>query len=347
MADILEPVYVPRILHDSFFPLNGVMSYEGFSKPLLAVQVTELIDGVFIGCSLNHSVCDGTSFCHFYNTWYEISRLETPTTTGCNPENHRRHRISRPPLLKRWFPRTSDVPIHLPFFITDKCFKDTYTTTGTNMQQLESKLFHFTVETIAAIKAKANLDISGKTPTKISSLQALLAHFWVAITRAKCLDHNDETSYVVAIGCRDRLKPPVFQEYFGNLSPAGQVTVKVGELLEKGVGWGALLMNQMIMSHDDKAIRESWDSRKNSLLITGSSPRFDMYGCDFGWGKPIAVRSGYSSKHDGVLSAHPTPIKGNVEIEACLPIEIFKALENNTEFMEFVISVLPDLVESI
>ncbi|XP_021818218.1 uncharacterized acetyltransferase At3g50280-like [Prunus avium] len=48
-------------------------NYEGVSKPLLSAKVTELVDGIFIGCSLNHVVADGTSFWHFFNTWAEIS----------------------------------------------------------------------------------------------------------------------------------------------------------------------------------------------------------------------------------------------------------------------------------
>ncbi|KAI3876743.1 hypothetical protein MKX03_019512 [Papaver bracteatum] len=349
VGNILDPVYVPRVVLESLVSLNNVMNYEGLSKPLLSIQVTELIDGVFIGCSMNHCICDGTSFWHFFNSWSEISRETTSST---------HHGISRIPFLKRWFSESAGTPIQLPFSIDSKYFKETYTctTAATSTSQLELKFFHFTAENIARLKAKANLCISAEsTGAKISSLQALLAHFWVAITRARYLNPDDETSYLVAINYRCRLNPPVSQEYFGNLSGAGLVTVKVGELLERGIGWGALLLNQMIMSHNDKAIRSSCDSwidkptllvpfnsastsrSTHSLLLTGSSPRFNMYGNDFGWGRPIAVRStGSSSKLDGVLSAHPGPNEGGIEIEACLSVETFEALKNNAEFMEFV-----------
>ncbi|THG09226.1 hypothetical protein TEA_014536 [Camellia sinensis var. sinensis] len=56
--DILDPVYVPHIVN-FLFPLNGVLNHEGVSKPLLAVQVTELIDGSFVGCTMNHIIGDG------------------------------------------------------------------------------------------------------------------------------------------------------------------------------------------------------------------------------------------------------------------------------------------------
>ncbi|KAI3863759.1 hypothetical protein MKW98_031351 [Papaver atlanticum] len=365
ISNILDPVYVPRVVHESLFSLNGVLSYEGLSKPLLSIQVTELIDGVFIGCSMNHSVCDGTSLWHFINSWSEISR-EASTKTTTPGFSSAAHHISRVPFLKRWFPESAGIPIQLPFSIDCESFKETYvsTTAAANTSQLESKCFHFTTENIARLKAKANLCIPAEntTSTKISSLQALLAHFWVAITRARRLDQDDETTYLVAMGNRDRLKPPVCNEYFGNLTSLGRVTVKVGELLERGIGWGAGLLNQVIMFHNDEAIRSSWDSwienpipfvppkrtitpsssskRKHSMLLTGSSPRFNMYGNDFGWGRPIAVRTGNFSKKDGVLSANPGPNEGSMEIEACLSVETFEALESNAEFMGFV-TVLP------
>jgi hypothetical protein len=37
----------------------------------------------------------------------------------------------------------------------------------------------------------------------------------------------------------------------------------------------------------------------------GSSPRFDIYGCDFGWGKPLAARSGRANKFDDKASLYP------------------------------------------
>ncbi|KAI3979882.1 hypothetical protein MKX01_042536 [Papaver californicum] len=185
IGNILDQLYVPRVVQESLFSLNNVMSYEGLWKPLLSIQVTELIDGVFIGCSMNRSVCDGRSLWHFFNSWSEISR----ETSGITPGFSSAHHISRIPFLKRWFPESAGIPIQLPFSIDCKSFKETYisTTTSSSTSQLESKY----------LKAKANLSISAKkTSTKISSLQALLAHFWVAITRARCLDQDGETSYL-------------------------------------------------------------------------------------------------------------------------------------------------------
>ncbi|KAG6412275.1 hypothetical protein SASPL_124949 [Salvia splendens] len=73
VSDILEPKYIPKIV-TSLFAGIGSANSEGVSKPLLAVQVTELIDGVFIALTANHVAIDGVSFWHFFNSWSEISR---------------------------------------------------------------------------------------------------------------------------------------------------------------------------------------------------------------------------------------------------------------------------------
>ena len=52
-------------------------------------MVTELVDGVFIGCTINHMIVDDTSFWYFFNSWLEISR-------GSNE-------ITLSPVLDRWF----------------------------------------------------------------------------------------------------------------------------------------------------------------------------------------------------------------------------------------------------
>ncbi|KAE9586358.1 putative transferase [Lupinus albus] len=48
-------LFVHAVVSDN----TGVKNYESTSHPLLAVQITELVDGIFIGFSMNHSVLDG------------------------------------------------------------------------------------------------------------------------------------------------------------------------------------------------------------------------------------------------------------------------------------------------
>ncbi|XP_078431702.1 uncharacterized protein LOC144703395 [Wolffia australiana] len=67
---------VPAFVSE-LFPCNGAINYDGVSLHLLAVQLTKLEDGVFLGCSFNHVVGDGAAFWNFCNAWAEISRSPT------------------------------------------------------------------------------------------------------------------------------------------------------------------------------------------------------------------------------------------------------------------------------
>ncbi|WOL00488.1 HXXXD-type acyl-transferase family protein [Canna indica] len=326
VSDILDSLYVPPVLL-SFFPLNGVINYDGHRFPVFAVQVTELHDGIFIGCSVNHCVADGTSFWHFMNSWSEICR------TG---NSH----VSQPPALDRWFVDSCDPPLRLPFrsegdFIRRPVYPS-----------VEECSFHFSVESVAKLKAKANAEMG--TGSQISSLQSLLSRFWVSVTRARGLDPQQETSYLLAIGCRTRLTPPLPDSYLGNSIYIPKITVTAGELLERGHGWGAWLLNRCVASYNESTVRdllEEWaaspsftyiENIKPWDLVTGSSPRFNIYGNDFGWGKPVAVRSGAGSKLDGKATVYPGPEKGSVALEVCLSPKVLSSLVKDKDFMEFV-----------
>ncbi|CAK9135739.1 unnamed protein product [Ilex paraguariensis] len=67
----LSPIDVPNYVKE-FFVFDRTVSYDGYFKPILAVQVTELANSVFIGCSLNHAIIDGMSFWSFFNTFTKV-----------------------------------------------------------------------------------------------------------------------------------------------------------------------------------------------------------------------------------------------------------------------------------
>ena len=66
------------------------------------------------------------------------------------------------------------------------------------------------------------------------------------------------------------------------------------------------------------------------------SPRFNVYGTDFGWGRPIAVRSGGGNKPYGKTTLFQGADEGSIDIEACLFPETFEAMMEDAEFMEAV-----------
>ncbi|GMJ03501.1 hypothetical protein like AT3G50300 [Hibiscus trionum] len=228
VSDIVDPVYVPSIVH-SFFPLNGLSNYDGISQPLLGVQVTKLTDGVFIGCTINHSVVDGASFWHFINSWSEISKGSI--------------HLSKPPIFRRsFFDNTTEYPIRIPRSSVEKLRGDRFIP-----PPLVERVFHFSKQNIAKLKAKANAEVR----TNISSLQALLSHLWQSIVRNKELSPDKEMSFYLTIGARPRLHD-VPERYFGNAAKAGIITMKVNELRERSVGNIALEMHKLVHAHTEE-----------------------------------------------------------------------------------------------
>ncbi|KAL6641307.1 hypothetical protein ACP70R_019488 [Stipagrostis hirtigluma subsp. patula] len=344
-ADITEALYTPRELVASLFPLNGLVStdaatVDGDSRraPLLAVQVTELADAVFVAVSLNHAVGDGTALWHFVNTWSDLSRRGGATSE------------LPPPVLERWFLDTCPVPVPLPFAKLEHAVRRC-----DRPPPFQECFFHFSAETVRKLKARANAEVQygeAMGTATISSLQALLAHLWRSVCRARRLEPSQEAVFLLLIGCRGRVKGVPPAGYVGNAVVPCKVKSTAGEVLEKGLGWTAWQLNRAVASFDEAAIVN--DSLKRWLreprlsytadmlsgaaaLGTGSSPRFDVYGNDFGWGKPVAVRSGPANKLDGKISVYEGRGGGGaLALEICLAPDALERLVADDEFMDAV-----------
>lgn len=295
---------------------------------------------------MNHTVADGTSFWHFFNSWSEISR-------GSDS-------VSKPPLLERSFlDGTISSPIRIPLFPNnpgrDQVFDDKVVdkiNIPAAVPLLKERIFHFSREKIAQLKAKANAETEAENPNRsISSLQAVLAHLWWSIIRIRIghdLDPDKECSYRLLIGTRSRLNPPLPQQYFGNALQAGTVTMKAGDVLARGTDSVAWEMNKMVALHTEEKARsflECWvrepelmtvDNMTGNDLVTSSSPRFDVYGNDFGWGRPVGVRTGAGNKLHGKISVFAGAEEGSIDVEACLLAETLEAMGNDSEFMDAV-----------
>ncbi|CAI9763614.1 unnamed protein product [Fraxinus pennsylvanica] len=330
VSDILSPTDVP-LLVQSFFDHDRAINHDGHTSSLLTIQVTELIDGVFIGCSINHVVTDGTSFWHFFNAWSEVFKAKVENNLT----------ISRPPIHKHWFPEGHGPILNLPFTHQDQF------TSRHDAPLMRERVFHFSSESLAKLKGKAN---SESNSTKISTLQALSAHIWRCVTRARGFLPDEKTNCRLAINNRTRLNPPLPNDYFGNCIQTVKATTTAGELLGNSLGWAAWQLQQVVINHTDKKVLDwvdSWIQTRfiyqlgqffdTSSIMMGSSPRFDMYGNEFGLGKALAIRSGYANKFDGKVSLYPGIEGGtSMDLEICLQPHFMKALESDLEFMDTV-----------
>ncbi|KAH7668017.1 Transferase protein [Dioscorea alata] len=333
-----------------FFALDRCLSYEGHIQPLAAFQITELGDSaVFIGCTVNHALVDGTSFWNFFNAWAELCRTGGP-------------KVSLPPDFRRNYFGDSKAVLDFPDGAVPK-------PTFPVDDPIRERIFHFTREAILQLKDRANLspskhqavsgsmeEIYGKQThdrkaDEISSFQSLCAQLWISVTRArvKHLSSEATTTFRMAVNCRHRLAPPVGTYYFGNAIQSIPTTASVGQVAAKDLRWVAGLLHRNVLAYNGEQVRKAvaeWEVAPRCFplgnpdgagITMGSSPRFPMYDNDFGWGRPLAARSGRANKFDGKISAFPGRDRdGSVDLEVCLAPETMTALLDDHHFMQYV-----------
>jgi hypothetical protein len=153
----------------------------------------------------------------------------------------------------------------------------------------------------------------------------------------------------MAVNCRHRLEPKLDPYYFGNAIQSIPTLASAGDVLSRDLRWCAEQLNKNVKAHDNATVRrfvENWESDPKCFplgnfdgasMTMGSSPRFPMYDNDFGWGRPLAVRSGRANKFDGKISAFPgREGGGSVDLEVVLAAETMAGLEADSEFMQYV-----------
>ncbi|WZZ03567.1 hypothetical protein YC2023_089488 [Brassica napus] len=184
----------------------------------------------------------------------------------------------------------------------------------------------------------------------ISSLQALSAHLWRSIIRHSGMSRDEETHCKLTVDMRQRLNPPLEKECFGNLILLGVATVTVGELLDNQMGWAASQINKMVRSQTDEKFKTfakncvrdhvkilekgCGNPKVFDSVVMSSSPWFDVYGNDFGWGKPIAARAGPGNSMRGKLVLFQGVEEGSIDVHATLCSHLLVKLLADVEFLE-------------
>ncbi|XP_052178015.1 BAHD acyltransferase DCR [Diospyros lotus] len=307
-------------------PYNGILNVEGLHRPLLAVQITRLRDGIVLGCAFNHAVLDGSSTWHFMSSWAEICR-------GAQS-------ISVPPFLDRTKARNTRVQLNL------SPPGDSTSSNGSDADPpLREKIFKFSESAVDKIKTLLNANPSdGAKP--FSTFQSLSTHLWLAVTRARRLKPEDVTVFTVFADCRKRVDPPMPEAYFGNLIQAIFTGTAAGLLAANPPEFSAGLIQKAIEAHDAKAIdarNTEWESNPKifqfkdagvNCVAVGSSPRFKVYEVDFGWGGPESVRSGGNNRFDGMVYLYQGKSGGrSIDVEISLEAEAMGRLEKDKEFL--------------
>ncbi|TKY46817.1 Spermidine hydroxycinnamoyl transferase [Spatholobus suberectus] len=181
---------------------------------------------------------------------------------------------------------------------------------------------------VERLKKKANDQLSKEGVRPYSRFEAIAAHIWRCASKARQqIGENQLTAVRSAVNIRNRLIPPLPQNYFGN-ALAKTVTSKcyVGDIISNPLCYVAqkireavnVVTNEYIRSqlNDVNLGREQLDYIRAFFL--GQGPRMSVpysgnhiisvvswmtmsvYEADFGWGKPMHFGFGLVTKQNMV-----------------------------------------------
>ncbi|XP_030537616.1 BAHD acyltransferase DCR [Rhodamnia argentea] len=316
-------------------PCNAILNLEGLQRPLLAIQLTKLKDGLAIGCAFNHAILDGTSTWHFMSSWAQL----------CSGSPA----VSAPPFLDRTKSRSTRVKLDLslPPDPSSQSSNGDHAQPSPPAPLLREKVFRFSESSIDKIKSAINASAPSDGSMPFSTFQALSVHIWRHVTKARELKPEDVTIFTVFADCRKRVDPPMPETYFGNLIQAIFTGTAAGLLMANPPEFGAGIIQKAILAHDAKAIEGrnmQWESQPKifqfkdagvNCVAVGSSPRFKVYGVDFGWGRPEGVRSGSNNRFDGMVYLYQGKGGGrSIDVEITLEAGAMEKLEMDKEFLE-------------
>jgi hypothetical protein len=161
-------------------------------------------------------------------------------------------------------------------------------------------------------------------PIHLSTLVLVLAYGYVCIVKARGVESNRKLIMGFAADCRARLDPPIHENYFGNCVTSCVAFTEAESLLEEnGFMYVAEMLSELVKSLEKGVLDGAKEKMASymkeaaggaSLLGVAGSNRFEVYGTDFGWGKPEKVEITSIDRTGAISLAESKDGNGGVEI---------------------------------
>ncbi|KAL8057209.1 hypothetical protein ABFX02_04G169700 [Erythranthe guttata] len=273
-----------------------------------AIQVTLFPDqGICIGFTNHHAIGDGLSMIAFLQTWAMITKLNGDDT----------HLLTFGQKYLPFYDRSA-VPHG------DKLATEHWNNVKTYMPtvSLTTELPTNKVRATFVLNEAETLKLKKRGPPNVSSFVIVCAYLWTCMAKlANDEVVDDEAEYLACDAhSHGRLNTPLPETYFGNRF----------ELVVAESTHGRLKGNEGIVfaaEAIEKAIQKTFGGDKKSpdeldilglmekrVLGVGGSPTFDMYGADFGWGRPEKYEAVHIDCDGSVSMCKSREFEGGVEI---------------------------------
>ncbi|KAH7428873.1 hypothetical protein KP509_09G021000 [Ceratopteris richardii] len=293
------------------------------TAPPLHVQISSFACGSFaLGIAHSHVICDGTSLWHFLTSWAEIARGEE---------------LSMKPVHERTLQRIENPSAEKAFLMAENVQENKQH--STEEEKMELKVLRFSREAVNKIKEKAG--------GNRSSYEAVCAHVWRHVSIARGHSPDQKLSFIHVVNTRTKTQPPLSAAYFGNAAMWVSTEAMAGELMEEDLSTTANRLHATVKACDYRA----WNGFLQWLEVHGpdevfarcmlngvrlrpsSSARFNVFGVDFGWGSPVAVRCP-CMELPGKVTFFPSPAGfGSMELTLALPASVMRQLLRQPHFL--------------
>lgn len=289
---------------------------------VLSLQVTLFRNlGFCIGLSAHHAVTDGKALTTFIKTWSEICKLGGDDDQLIKPLYDRS--VMKDPkgleaiYVEQWL--KVDGPNNRSFLSNIELQVPLDSVRGT---------FELTWSSIEKLRNMVEIEMAkkqNKKPVHISTFSLTCAYAWTCLVKAEDLSTN-VVFLSLPVDCRSRLEPCI-PNYWGNCVASKVAVAETRDVLGKeGFVVAVNAIGEAIKSLDNIGQlfdgAEKWVSGMSSLppfrvYSISWSPRFEVYGTDFGWGRPRKVDV-TSIDRTGAISVKDCRHGGGVEIELVL-----------------------------
>nr|GMD33461.1 anthocyanin 5-aromatic acyltransferase-like [Ipomoea batatas] len=314
------------------------------SSPLLAVQITLFAqNGISIGFSLRNVASDERTFDQFLKTWAAIFKvgieLHRPVLSKSVPIYDRSAIQDSggvyPILLEEWWRFRDSHSLTGPG-PDDPMVRATFTMGRPEMEIIKSWIL---------IRSKK---LFGSTHLLLSPYVLTCAYLWFCLMKTtgsgsnvhKPIEQTELRYFGFIAGGLTRLDYPVPRSYVGNCVAFGRATARQNELTgDNGVLFAAKAIGDTIKKLDEDVLggAENWISDWSvfsgpgpHVMVTGS-PKVDLYGLDFGWGRPKKIEDISIDRTHAVSLCESRDIIGGIEIGLTLPkpkMDAFASLFN-------------------
>ncbi|KAK8966684.1 Phenolic glucoside malonyltransferase 2 [Platanthera guangdongensis] len=311
-------------------------SLDGEAPPL-SVQVTLFPNqGLCIGFTVNHAVCDGSGSMRFIRSWAAACRSAEGELD-----------IS-PPLLDRSIVvdsrglgrKTIDIARKIREIYPEKLKKQG--TVKSSSAGLVSGTYTLGKDQIARLKKQVQRKTveEGTPPFHMSTFVVTCAYVLRCVVKARGYDDDDDRCvfFSCAVDWRQRMMPPIPSNYFGNcVGPCSTGLLKAGKISGKdGFGVAAMEIGRSIdeLKGKDVAVLlqtaiDKFMERVESVddtppLSVAGSPKLRVYETDFGWGRPGKVEVTSIGDTGAMSLAESREEEGGVEIGLALPEEVME-----------------------